>query len=178
MGSFERKNSQIGWGEENLPPRRPAARCSRSEPLRLADRATGREPAGAAASPENQPPSSRDGSDEYRSPTIWTRGPPTPSQTPQPQPPPPPPVLLPDQPEGRLPPSAAQTHRIRYRNTRIANRTAAEVATPGQNRVKRAGSTACVLFSRSVAAAAARTVSGARKDRHIKGTDFRRRLPK
>lgn len=43
-------------------------------------------------------PSSCDGSDEYRNLTSWTRGPPTPSQTPQPRLPPP--GLLSDRPEG------------------------------------------------------------------------------
>lgn len=73
-------------------------------------------------------PSSCDGSDEYRNPTSWTRGPPTPSQTRR--------CSCQTSPREALPPGGAQTHWIRYRNTRTTKTTAAEVATPGQNRGK------------------------------------------
>lgn len=71
------------------------------------------------------------------------------------------------------------SRRHRYRKTRPANRTATEVAAPGQNC---AGSSACVHVSRAVAeekprAAAAPTASGLRKVRRNQGIDFRKCLP-
>lgn len=103
-----------------------------------------------------------DGPEEYRNRPRWTRGPPSPSQTPRPRLPPP--LLLSDKPEGS---SSSEPPQLTSQLPQVC-------ASSSSFRVSRA----VAEEKPRATAAAARAASGSRKARPNQGLDFRTRLLK